>query len=427
MSTYYEPTWESLRTHPLPDWYDDAKLGIFIHWGLYSVPAWAEVTWELGAEPSDEEWFTHNPYAEWYMNTYRVEGSPAQKYHQEKYGKDFEYAQFADLFTAENWKPDEWAKLFKEAGAEYVVLTTKHHDGFCLYPSKYTDYNVMNHGAKRDLMGELTEAVRAEGLKMGAYYSGIYDWTTFDRPKMRKGTSGYYNTTYAFADYSYNQVWELIDKYHPAVLWNDVGWPEKGLADLPYLISHYYNTVPEGVINERWGLNFLDQPTWCDYLCAEYQTGTQTMSKKWEMSRGLGLSFGYNQNEGDETVLSGRDLVRLLVNYTAHNGNLLINIGPKADGTIPAIQIERLKALGKWMSIHQECIKGTRPWQERQQDDLGNGVDVFYTTKGKDLYAIVDHLPQGTQEVKLPIYDTTFTVTVEDEYPLPIKIENYFA
>lgn len=424
---FYEPTWESLSTHPMPDWYDDCKLGIFIHWGLYSVPAWAEVTWELGAEPSAVEWFTHNPYAEWYQNSMRIPGSPTQKHHEETYGKDYPYSKFADSFTAENWNPEEWAKLFKEAGAGYVVLTTKHHDGFCLYPSQYTDFNVMNYGAKRDIMGDLTKAVRAEGIKMGAYYSGLFDWTTHKGPQVRHQSVDNYNHTYAFADYSFNQAWELVDMYHPSVLWNDIGWPEKGLVDLPHLLSHYYNTCEDGVINDRWGSDVWDKESWCDYFTAEYKTGTRSMEKKWEMCRGLGLSFGYNQNEGDETVMSGHALVRMLVDFAAHNGNLLINIGPKADGTIPEIQVDRLKKLGAWMSKHSESIQGTRAWAERQQDTLENGADVFYTTKGKDLYAIIDNLPVGTTEVKLPVCDQTFAVTVEDEYPIHICIENYFA
>ena len=416
----FEPTWESVKTHALPEWYDDCKLGIFIHWGLYSVPAWAEVTWELGGEPSAEDWHRHNPYAEWYLNTIRIQDSPARKHHDETYGKDFPYERFVEKFTCDKWNPAEWAKLFKEAGAGYVVLTTKHHDGFCLFPSKYTDYNAMNLGPRRDLLGDLTGAVRAEGLKMGTYFSGLFDWTTFDRPRLRHTNEDNYNHTYAFSDYSYNQALELVDRYKPSVLWNDIGWPEKGRMDLPHLFAHYYNTVPEGVIDDRWDVDF------CDYTTAEYLHGKRTLDKKWEMCRGLGLSFGYNQNEGDETVISGRNLVRILVDYVSHNGNLLINVGPRADGTIPEIQVDRLKKLGAWLKVHGEAIYATRPWLERQQDALPGGATAFYTRKGRDLYAIVDGLAAGTSSVTLPITDAALPVDVVDEYPIHVKLQGFF-
>ena len=301
------------------------------------------------------------------------------------------------------------------------MLTTKHHDGFCLYPSKYTDYNAVKLGPKRDLAGDLTEAVRAEGLKMGTYYSGLFDWTTFEHPRYTHTNEDNYNHTYAFADYSFNQAMELIDRYKPSVLWNDIGWPEKGRDDLRHLFSHYYNEVPEGVIDDRWDVDF------CDYTTAEYLHGKRTLDKKWEMCRGLGLSFAYNRNEGDETIISGPALVRILVEYVSHNGNLLINVGPRADGTIPEMQVDRLQKLGAWMKLHGEAIYGTRAWADRQQDKLEGGADVFYTRKGRDLYAIIDGLPIGTTSVKLPVADAELPVSVGDEYPVHVRLEGFFG
>jgi len=415
----YLPTWESIRTHSLPKWYDDCKLGIFIHWGVYSVPAWAEVTWELGGEPSALEWFTHNPYAEWYLNTIRIDGSPAQVYHKETYGESFPYEKFADSFTCEKWNPDEWAALFKEAGAGYVVLTTKHHDGFCLYPSQYTDYNSANIGPKRDLTGELTNAVRAQGLKMGTYYSGLFDWTTYPYPKLAYGGEEY-NYTYSFADYSLNQAIEIVDKYRPSILWNDIGWPDKGQQDLPRLLAHYYNTVPDGLVNDRWGND------WCDHTTAEYLVGLRSLDKKWEMCRGLGLSFGYNANEGESSVLPSRDLVRLLIEYVSHNGNLLINVGPRADGTIPEIQASRLRDLGKWLAKYGDAIYNTRIWADRQKDITESGTEIFYTRKETDLYAIIDNLPEGETKVKLPVCPDELFVERYGNYPIAVKLENFF-
>ncbi len=171
----YKPIFDSIKEHPLPEWYNDAKLGIFIHWGLYSVPAWAPTTGELG-DVDWNIWFGLNPYAEWYQNSLRINESETRKYHNQKYGTDFKYEDFTKLWKAANWDPDNWAILFKQIGAKYVVLTTKHHDGFNLWPSNYTDFSVKNTGPKRDLVGDLTKAVRKQGLKMGLYYSGLLDW-----------------------------------------------------------------------------------------------------------------------------------------------------------------------------------------------------------------------------------------------------------
>ena len=164
----YTGNWNSVNTHTVPKWYEDCKFGIFIHWGIYSVPAFAPHTWELG-EVDSKEWFADNPYAEWYYNSLNIGKGPTYKHHIEKYGKDFKYEDFIPMWKAENWDPKQWAEIFKEAGAEYVVLTTKHHDGFCLFPSKYTHFNSVEMGPKRNITGELTEAVRNAGIRMGLY------------------------------------------------------------------------------------------------------------------------------------------------------------------------------------------------------------------------------------------------------------------
>jgi len=182
---HYGATWDSIRTHTVPDWYSDAKLGIFIHWGLYSVPAWAPPSGELG-KVDRNKWFYQNPYAEWYLNSLRLKDSPTYKHHIETYGAKFDYYDFATIFNkdTQQWKPSEWAKLFHGTGARYVVLTSKHHDGFRLWPSQVPNPKRPSDSitAKRDLVGELTAAVRAEGLKMGLYYSGGLDWTFEPKP-----------------------------------------------------------------------------------------------------------------------------------------------------------------------------------------------------------------------------------------------------
>lgn len=370
----YIPTLESIQQHRVPDWYNDCKLGIFVHWGLYSVPAWASPTGQLGEIELNESWYAYNPYAEWYLNSLRLGFGATYEHHKDTYGLDFRYEDFVDQWHAEKFDATSWAQLFKEVGAGYVVLTTKHHDGFCLWDSQYTDYNSVKQGPKKDLLMELSEAVKKEGLKMGVYYSGLIDWRYSHKPMCSQyEVDNPDNITYAYSDYAFNQAMELIDKVKPSVFWNDIGWPKKGWGDLPTLFSYYYNTVPEGVVNDRWS------QVWLDYSTKEYKHGKKSLDSKWEMTRGLGLSFGYNQVEDDRHLISNEDLVVLLIDTVAHNGNLLINVGPKADGTIPENQVVRLKALGAWMNINQEAIIKTHPYSI--QHKLSEEAEFFYTEK----------------------------------------------
>ena len=387
---------ESIQTHRVPNWFEDDKLGIFIHWGAYSVPAFAPVTHELGEVALDEEhWFSQNPYAEWYMNSLRIGHGPTYDHHMKTYGKDFAYEEFTNMWKAEKWNPAEWAEIFRKSGAKYIVPTTKHHDGFCLWDSKYTDYTTAKRGPKRDIVTELTEAVRAEGLKMGLYYSGIIDWTYAKSPvRDEYDITHPENVTAAYADYAFNQVMELIERYKPELIWNDIAWPEKGLYDLPTLFAHYYNTVPQGLVNDRWS------GVWNDFTTKEYHIGEMTLTKKWEMCRGLGLSFGYNQAEGDEHLISKNGLISLLLSSVAHNGNLLINIGPKADGTIPEGQKERLLYMGSWLDKCGEGIYGTRPYSIQMQQ-AENNTTVYFTQKDKTVYAFLDNVPAGNSRVLL--------------------------
>lgn len=395
MHGIYVATWDSIKTHTLPAWFDDYKIGIFIHWGIYSVPAFAPKTWELGEISIDETWFCNNPYAEWYFNSINVKKGATYEHHLKIYGADFKYSDFIPKWKAEHFNPHQWAKLFKEAGAKYVVLTTKHHDGFCLFPSRYTDYHSVRLGPKRNIMGELTQAVREVGLKMGAYYSGAIDWTYSPTPIFTE-SQNMSNTspTYAYADYAFNQVHELIDDYQPSILWNDIGWVKQGEHMLPTLFSHYYNTVCDGVTNNRW--NNL----WYDFICKEYKQGEVSRHQKWEMCRGLGLSFGYNQNETDEDYISIDKLIALLVEVVANNGNLLLNVGPKADGTIPIEQVKRLKALGQWLEINGEAIYGSRPSLESYQQ---NGLTFHFTQKDKAHYVFVVGLDTHTSTFSIPL------------------------
>ncbi len=395
----YTPNWSSLKSHGVPKWYDGAKFGIFIHWGIYSVPAWAPTTGELGTVPR-EEWFKNNPYAEWYLNSLRIKGSPTWKHHVEAYGEGFDYYDFIEMWKAEKWDPFEWVDLFKKAGAKYVIPTPKHHDGFCLWPSKYTEFNALKMGPKRDLIGELAKAVKSESLRFGVYYSGALDWRFTRNPiTLSQDMQIIRPHTYGYSDYAYNQFMELVNAYEPDILWNDIGWPEKGRDDLRYLFTYFYNEKPDGLVNDRW-----DVPHW-DFQTPEYQENYPQgiPPYKWELCRGLGFSFGYNQNESDKEILSSEELVHLLIEVVSKGGNLLLNIGPRADGTIPEIQRERLVALGKWLKKNGEAIYNTHPWKVDRLETL-DGDEVRFTVGKNALYAFffnIDSVPLVVNGLKI--------------------------
>ena len=389
-SQHYQPTIQSLDQHPLPQWYSDAKLGIFIHWGLYSVPGWAPIL-HPSHDFSTEEYLKNNPYAEWYYNTVRIPGSPTQAYNKEHYGANHNYYSFAKDFDRESmkWNPNTWAKIFHDAGAKYVVLTTKHHEGFTLWPSSIHNPTLPadEQHATRDIVGELTTAVRKTGMRMGLYYSGGFDWTFVPGPITDKAS--FVKTqpqSAAYGAYAYDQASELIKRYHPAVLWNDIGWPKTGQP--LKLMAEYYNTVPDGVLDDRYSVPHSD------FITPEYAKLDKISAKKWEECRGLGRSFGYNRAEGEAETIAPDKLIYLLVDIVSKNGNLLLDVGPEADGTIPHVQMERLQDLGRWLSQNGEAIYGTRPWT-RADGSTTEGIPVRFTKKTSYVYATLLGTPKG--------------------------------
>ena len=293
-SAQFEPTWESIRTHELPDWFHDAKLGIFVHWGLYSVPGWATPVGELGSIDWDK-WFTNNPYAEWYLNSLRIDGSPTQEHHRKTYGADFDYMDFAPQFNeaVTAWDPSVMSSLFAEAGAQYVVLTTKHHDGFTLWPSEIDNPHLPpdRRSCSRDIVGELTAAVRGAGMRMGFYYSGGLDWSFNPEPIDR--VEEVWTTilhTKEFADYADAHWRELIRRYDPAILWNDIGYPEQ--SDLATIVADFYNARADGVINNRFEIGREGAPRrHHDFETPEYAKMDEITDHKWETCRGPRLLF----------------------------------------------------------------------------------------------------------------------------------------
>ncbi len=406
----YTPEKESLKLHKVPKWFHDAKLGIFIHWGLFSVPAYAAGKLELGESQKRgiEEHFKNNPYAEWYLNSLRIDGSPTQKFHEENYGDDFSYDDFVSIFNKEieKWNPNEMVELFKKAGAKYVVLVTKHHDGFLLWPSKHPNHKKETYYASRDIVGELTEVVKKTELKIGFYYSGALDWSWNPNP-IKDGESFRTNgpSEIKYTNYANNHWYELIDKYDPIILWNDIGYPPN--TNVYEIFAYFYNKHPDGIINDRWIQSHkseIEHPKvrHRDFSTPEYRKMPEITDYKWESTRGIGFSFGYNKMETEKDYLSPDELIRMFIDIVSKNGNLLLNVGPKADGTIPELQKLAILGLGKWLEINGEGIYGTRPWK-RADGKTADDIDLRFTQKNDVLYIHLLDKPQGNSLTILSI------------------------
>lgn len=357
---------------PLPQWARDASLGIFVHWGAYSVPAWAEPTGALGAVP-DDAWFAHNAYAEWYANTIRIEGSPAADRHVREYG-DAPYESFLDAWRAEAFDPADWARLFRTVGADYVVPTTKHHDGVALWDAPGSgDRTTVARGPRRDLIGPLADAVRAEGLRFGVYYSGGLDWSVTDFPPHRSSADvvRFQPNDDAYAEYAFGHVVDLVDRYRPSLIWNDIDWPDAAKApgshSLERLHAHYRTVVPDGIVNDRWGADVGD------YRTSEYDHDTRNETALgWEHCRGLGFSFGFNRAEDASLTLSTRELARLYADVVSRGGRLLLNVGPEASGRIPDVQRRTLEGIAPWMAAVKPLTLGRsllHPFERDVQTD----------------------------------------------------------
>jgi len=418
----YEANWESLDKRPTPAWFSAAKFGIFIHWGVYSVPAYAAV----GIKGE-------NPYAEWYWNSLTQgknakaptgRGVPTWQFHQRVYGKDFEYWDFAPLFKAELFDPNHWAEVFQRSGARYVVLTSKHHDGYALWPSAEASrtwgrpWNSVEVGPRRDLLGDLTNAVRAKGLKMGFYYS-LYEWYN---PLWLSDRKRYVE------EHMFPQFKDAVTRYRPALIFSDGEWDMDSSAwRSPELLAWLFNESPVGaevVINDRWGKDTRHRHG--GYYTTEYTAGLQTGKHPWEESRGMAYSYGYNRMETLKDYQTERALILMLVDLVSRGGNLLLDIGPTGDGRIPVIMEERLTQMGEWLRINGEAIYDTSPWrisrlwgpgvvpkfeekEFRAEYDLKRLVDepapgnarilAFFTAKGSDVYAI---LPHWSREIVIP-------------------------
>ncbi len=405
----FRPDWESLQHFEVPEWYKDAKFGIFIHWGVYSVPAFG---------------------SEWYPRMMYVQGSPEFKHHVETYGpqEKFGYKDFVPKFKAEKFDPAAWARLFKEAGAKYVVPVFEHHDGFAMYDCGVSDWTAAKMGPQRDLQGDLAKAVRAEGLHLGAsshraehdfflgpgreFTSDVNDpqYAAFYGPAHhwminRAGTP--LNNDFTYVSDAWTRDWlarsaEIVEKYKPEVMYFDWWDGQASLrAALTRFAAFYHNTVqekgkPAGVINykdyamqEDSGVLDIERGQLGGIRPKYWQTDTSVSNKSW----------GYIEND---TFKSPEFVVHQLVDIVSKNGNLLLNIGPKSDGTIPDEVQKVLLDVGAWLKVNGDAIYGTRPWRvfgegpTKVAEGSFHDTDVQpytpedfrFTTKSGTLYAI---------------------------------------
>jgi alpha-L-fucosidase len=394
----FAPTWDSLRAHyEVPAWFYEAKFGIFLHWGVYSVPA------------HHNEWYEKHMYG------------ADRKWHAEHFGppEKFGYKDFIPLFTQEKFDPAAWAALFKKSGARFVVPTAQHHDNFALWDSAVTPFNAKRLGPHRDLIGDLAQAVRAVGLKFGVSNHGIENFQFINPPQdladdLRAKKVDLFDPQWAefynVADRSdaacrrflvdwYERNVELIEKYRPDMLWFDNGVDQRYLDPLKLRIAaHYYNRAA------AWGQSVSISTKKAAY--APSGNNLQTIGSiidfekigarspagirpgAWQVDHPIGSTWGYTS---DMKVVGPANLVSALADTAAKNGVLLLNLSPKADGTIPLEQQDSLLGLGAWLDVNGEAIYGTHAWTTFGVGGArgDTGPHIRFTVKGDALYAIV--------------------------------------
>jgi len=391
-----QPNWESIKAnYRVPQWFVDAKFGLFMHWGVYSVPAY------------HNEWYEKYMYAN-FVQWHRDHFGP-----QDKFG----YKDFIPMFTASKFDPDAWALLFKKSGARYVIPTAQHHDEFALWDSAVTPFNAVKMGPHRDLIGDLARAVRAQGLKFGVSNHGIENFQ-FVNPtpelaaQLKAEQADLYDPKWAdfyhVADRSdaacekflvnwYERVTELIDKYQPDLLWFDNGIDIRYLDQLKLRVAAYYYNRAKG-----WGKDVSITTKKAAYAPSNRNTeqigsivdferiGVRSPSGirpgVWHVDDPIGTTWGYTS---DMRIAGPGSIVAKLADTVSKNGNLTLNISPRADGTIPQEQQDTLLGVGRWLDVNGDAIYGTHNWT-RFRDEPGPGaLNVRFTVKGDLLYAII--------------------------------------
>jgi len=371
----YTADWKSLDSRPLPEWYDDAKLGIFIHWGVFAVPSYS---------------------SEWFWWQWQGQPTPAvAQFMQANYKPDFTYGDFAKDFKTEFFQASQWTDMFKASGAKYIVFVSKHHEGYTNWPSKYSfNWNSMDVGPNRDIVGELMNATRqTTDLKFGLYHS-MFEW--FNPLYLSDKKSGWKTQNFVNQK-TLPELYEIVNTYKPEVVWSDGDWEatddywkSKEFLAWLYTDSPVKDTV---VVNDRWGSNVM-----CHhggyYTCSDrYNPGT-LQKHKFENAMTLDkYSWGYRRNAKLSDYLTMEELLQTFIITISCGGNMLMNVGPPSHGHITPIFEERLRDLGSWLNVNGEGVYGSRPWTY-QNDTLTK--DVWYTQnpKSKAVYAFVFHWPE---------------------------------
>ncbi|MEO4797366.1 alpha-L-fucosidase [Bacteroides uniformis] len=391
----YQPDWDSIAQHyHFPEWFTDGKFGIFIHWGVYSVPAY------------NSEWYPRDMY---------LKDSRVYKHHIETWGQhtEFGYKDFIPLFKAERFDADEWADLFKEAGAMYVVPVAEHHDGFAMYDSDLNPWNSVKMGPKKDFIASLKKAIEEREMVFGlsshrAENAWFFNGGMGFPSDVQDSTNTLYGRRYANEVYTEDfarewlvHTYELITKYEPKLIWFD--WTVGNPMLQPYFnrfLAYYYNNALDWgtgvVVNTKSGYPANIQV--CDVERGKLGT---MMRYPWQTDTAVGTkSWCYID---DEVYKTPGQIVHELVDIVSKNGNLLLNVGPKADGTIPQEQKDILLAIGGWLKVNGEAIYGTHCWKKHGEGETESAAgaftdnkeipytanDIRFTTKGSDFYAIV--------------------------------------
>ena len=399
----WKPTPVSIDAHQAPDWFKDTKFGMFIDWGPWSVAGWAPKK-EKGAM-----------YPDWYE--FRLDTDSAFiKYHEKNWGKDFNRDDFIPLFTAKEYNPEELVKLAVDAGMKYVVPFSKHHGGFCLWPSSFTQRDAGDMGPKRDLIKPIVESCKKRGLKFGFYFSveeweyPLIDangnikprlWATKNVPsleELEKKASGKIPVKDFVKDYIVPQAVEFIDQYDPDIIWYDGEWTTDANDLRTYEISSYFYNHAEGrkevAVNDRYGtedgkrLRFVRG----DFFTSEYHSLTDENKKSthaWEECRGISQSFGYNWQDTEANVISTKAFIDMFVDIVAKGGNLLLIVNLDGQGALPELQKKRLIDIGKWLKVNGEGIYSTRPFTHQI-----DGIVTYTLSKDNQyVYAIVKEWP----------------------------------
>lgn len=384
-------------------WWSEAKFGLFIHWGLYAIPA--------------GKWGDKNHYGEWIRHEAQI---PLE-----------EYEKLLDKFNPVEFNADEWVQLAKKAGMKYIVITSKHHDGFCLFDSKYTDWDVMSTPFKRDILKELSEACKKEGIRLCFYYS-IMDWHHPDylprrdwEKEIRSEEGADFNR---YVEYMKNQLRELIQNYGPlGVLWFDGQWEntwtfEKGLN----LYNYTRSLQPDIIVNNRVHSNNTENKETKVFPLGDFSTPEQTIPDKdipkgyWETCMTMNKHWGYN--EADIMYKSTKVLIQMLVDIVSKGGNFLLNVGPMGNGKFPPQSVERLLQIGEWMNINGDSIYATTA------SPLGKPSWGRYTLKRLPektiLYLhIFNYNPKEKLEIPLSVKPENAYLLMDKTKPVSVKLK----